>query len=54
MIVDPHEIIPISFNMQGTLQDKYYNISSLEKCLVQTMSQVKPSGIELQDSSWWR
>ena len=28
---NPHEIIPISFNMQGVLQDKYYNIGSLEK-----------------------
>ena len=33
---NPHEIIPISFNMQGVLQDKYYNIRNLEKYLVQT------------------
>ena len=25
---NPYEIIPISFNMQGMLQDKYYNINS--------------------------
>ena len=27
---NPHEIIPISSNMLGVLQDKYYNIGSLE------------------------
>ena len=37
---NPHEIIPISFNIQGVLQDKYYNIGSLEKYLVQAQSQV--------------
>ena len=28
---NPHEILPISFNMQGILQDKYYKINNLEK-----------------------
>ena len=46
---NPHEIIPISFNMQGTLQDKYYNVGNLEKYLVQTWSQVKSSGIKLSE-----
>ena len=51
---NPHEIIPISFNMQGVLQDKYYNVTNLEKYLVQTWSQAKSSGIKLQKSSWCR
>ena len=33
---NPHEIIPISFNMQSILHDKYYHIGNLEKYLVQT------------------
>ena len=46
---NPHEIIPISFNMQNILQSKYYNISEREegKYLVQTRSQAKSSGITL-------
>ena len=36
-----HEIIPISFNMQSILHDKYYNIGNLGKYMVQTQSQVK-------------
>ena len=46
---NPDEIIPNSFNMQGVLQDKYYNIGSLEKYLVQILSQVKYSGIKLPE-----
>ena len=33
---DPHEIIQISFNMYGILQEKYYNIGNSVKYLVQT------------------
>ena len=40
---NPHEIIPISFNMCQILDDNYYN----EKYLVQTRSQAKTSGIKL-------
>ena len=40
---NPHEIIPISFNMCQISDENYYN----EKCLVQTRSQVKTSGIKL-------
>ena len=38
---NPHEIIPISFNMQNILQSRYYNINERkeEKYLVQTRSQ---------------
>ena len=45
----PHEIIPISFNMQGILQSRYYNFGEgkVGKYLVQTRSQAKFSGINL-------
>ena len=41
---NPHEIIPISFNMCKILDDNYYNI---EKYLVQTRSQARSSGTKL-------
>ena len=46
-----HEIILISFNMQGLLQARYYNIGEeySGKNLVQTWSQVKSSGIKLPE-----
>ena len=40
---DPHEIIPISFNVFQILDDNYYS----KKYLIQTRSQVKSSGIKL-------
>ena len=40
---NPHEIIPISFNMCQILDDNYYS----EKHLIQTRSQAKCSGIKL-------
>ena len=44
---DPHEIIPISFNMRETLKQKYYKVEEA-KFLVQTRSQTKlSSGIKL-------
>ena len=46
---NPHEIIPISFNMQSTLHDKYYNIGNLEIYFVQTWSQAKSSEINLPE-----
>ena len=48
---NPHEIIPISFNMQGILQARYYNLGeeNLGKYLVQTRSQAKSSGIKLPE-----
>ena len=47
---NPHEIIPISFNMQNVLHTRYYNISEKEqgKSLVQTRSQAKTSGLFYQ------
>ena len=43
---NPHEIIPISFNMCKTLDDNYYNI---KKYLIQTRSQARSSDIKLQE-----
>ena len=43
---NPHEIIPISFNMHKVLKENYYNINSY---LVQTRSQAKFSGIKLPE-----
>ena len=40
---NPHEIIPISFNMHQILDENYYN----EKYLIQTRSQTKSSGTKL-------
>ena len=42
---NPHEIIPISFNMHQVLHNKYYDI----KYLVQTRSQTTSSGIKLPE-----
>ena len=33
---DPHDIIPISFNMHNVLHRKYYNLEWTDKYLVQT------------------
>ena len=41
---NPHEIIPLSFNMHKVLHENY---SNLENYLVQTRSQAKSSGIKL-------
>ena len=48
---NPHEMIPISFNMQGLLHAKYYNISeeNSEKYWVQTQSQAKSNGAKLPE-----
>ena len=46
---DPDEIIPISFNMQSILHDRYCNTGNLEKYLVQTQSEAKSSGIKLPE-----
>ena len=45
---NPHEIIPNAFNMLNLLHDRCYNIGNLDKCLVQTWSQEKSSGINYQ------
>ena len=46
---NPQEIMPISFDMKGILNDKYYNVGGESRYLVQTCSQIKNSGIELPE-----
>ena len=46
---DPHEIIPISFDMKAILNDIYYNVEEEFKYLVQTCSQTKDSGIKIPE-----
>ena len=44
---NPHEIIPISFNLRAVLQDKYYNLEGeKERYMIQTRSQSKTSGVQ--------
>ena len=47
---NPHEIIPISYNMPNVLHKKYYNIGKSERYLVQTWSQTKSSGVKLPEA----
>ena len=47
---NPHEIIPISFNMKTILNDRYYKVEEEKgKYLVQTRSQTKDSGIKVPE-----
>ena len=46
---NPHEIIPISFNMYNTLYENYYSIEIKDKYLVQTRLQKKETGITLPE-----
>ena len=47
---DPHEIIPMSFDMKAILNDKHYNVEEEEsKYLVQTHSQTKHSEIKVPE-----
>ena len=47
----PHEIIPISFDMQAILRDRYYNIGqeNESRYLIKTWSQAKTNGIKLPE-----
>ena len=47
-----HEIIPISFDMNAILNDKYYNVGKENKYSVQTHSQSKDSN-KITRSTWW-
>ena len=40
---NPHEVIPISFDMQAILKDRYYNVGSDSRYLIQMYSQAKAS-----------
>ena len=46
---NPHEIIPISFDLKAILKDRYYNIRNDSKYLIQTCSQTKASGVKLSE-----
>ena len=46
---NPHDIIPISFNMHNTLHERYYKIETKERYLVQTCLQKKSSRVILPD-----
>ena len=46
---NPHEIIPVSFNMYKDLHKTYYSIETKEQYLVQSQSQMKSSGIALPE-----
>ena len=46
---NPHEIIPISFEIKAILNDKYYSVGRESIYLVQTCSQVKDRGIRLAE-----
>ena len=46
---NPHDIIPISFNMLNILHKRYYDLGLMDSCLVQTHLQTKSSGIKLPE-----
>ena len=52
---NPHELIPISFSLRNQVSDYFYHIDNeinlprKDKCLVQTRSQVRSSGIRLPE-----
>ena len=46
---NPHEIIPISFDMQAILKDRYYNVQKDIRYLTQAWSQAKASGNKLPE-----
>ena len=46
---NPHEIIPILFDMKAILKDRYYNVRNESRYQVQTSSQAKDSGIKLPE-----
>ena len=46
---NPHEIIPISFDMKAILNDKYYNVGKENRYLVQTCSQSKDTAIKVPE-----
>ena len=46
---NPHEIIPISFDMQAIMKDRYYNVKNDSKYLIQKQSQAKASGVKLPE-----
>ena len=47
--INPHKVIPISFNMHNLLHEQYYNIGKSERYLVLTGSQTESSGVKLPE-----
>ena len=47
---DPHDIIPISFNMHNMLHERYYKIEMKERYLVQMHLQTEASGVILPEN----
>ena len=48
---NPHDVIPISFNMHNELH-KRYNLGLMDKYLVPSQSQTKSSEITLPEGPW--
>ena len=46
---NPHEIIPISFNMYDTLYETYYRVEPIGRYFVQTWSLTKAAGVKLPE-----
>ena len=46
---DPHEIIPISFDIKAILNEKYYEIEEEGSYLFQMQSQAKERGIKVSE-----
>ena len=46
---NPHEIIPISFNMYDTLYETYYRVEPMSRYLVEMQSQTKAVGVTLPE-----
>ena len=46
---DPHEIIPISFNMYNALYENYYRDDPIDRYWVQMRSQTKALGVKLPE-----
>ena len=46
---NPHEIIPIPFDMKAILNNKYFNAGKENRYLVQTCSQTKDTGIKVPE-----
>ena len=51
---NPHEIIPISFDMKAILNNKYYNVGKENRYLDQTHSQSKINRSKISRSTWSR
>ena len=47
---DPHDIIPISFNMHSMLHERYYKIETKERYFIQTCLQTKSNGVVLPEA----